>query len=146
MYFTLGQRQGIGLGGIKGKEQDSWYVAHKDIGSDDLTVVQGNTHPLLYSDGCYVDDIHWINEEVKKDFDCKVQIRYQSEAVAARVSRSNQSYKIEFNEPQLAVTPGQSAVIYRDDECLGGSIIKDRISKIYYNWAENRGYNYQAYG
>ena len=146
MYFTLGQRQGIGLGGIKGKEQDSWYVAHKDIGSDDLTVVQGNTHPLLYSDGCYVDDIHWINEEVKEDFDCKVQIRYQSEAVEARVSRSSQGYKIQFNEPQLAVTPGQSAVIYRDDECLGGSIIKDRISKIYYNWAENRGYNYQAYG
>ena len=108
--------------------------------------MQGSSHPLLYSDGCYVDDIHWINEEVKEDFNCKVQIRYQSEAVAARVSRSNQSYKIEFNEPQLAVTPGQSAVIYRDDECLGGSIIKDRISKIYYNWAENRGYNYQAYG
>ena len=146
MYFTLGQRQGIGLGGIKGKEQDSWYVAHKDIGSDDLTVVQGSSHPLLYSDGCYVDDIHWINEEVKEDFDCKVQIRYQSEAVEARVSRSSQGYKIQFNEPQLAVTPGQSAVIYRDDECLGGSIIKDRISKIYYNWAENRGYNYQAYG
>ena len=78
MYFTLGQRQGIGLGGIKGKEQDSWYVAHKDIDSDDLTVVQGSSHPLLYSDGCYVDDIHWINEEVKEDFDCKVQIRYQS--------------------------------------------------------------------
>ena len=146
MYFTLGQRQGIGLGGVKGREQDSWYVAHKDIDSDDLTVVQGNSHPLLYSDGCYVDDIHWINEEVQENFDCKVQIRYQSEAVRARVSKSNKGYRVEFIEPQLAGTPGQSAVIYRDDECLGGSIIKDRISKIYYDWAENRGYNYQAYG
>ena len=62
MYFTLGQRQGIGLGGIKGKEQDSWYVAHKDLASNELTVVQGNENKLLLSEGCFVDDIHWINE------------------------------------------------------------------------------------
>ena len=90
--------------------------------------------------------MHWINEEVEEDFDCKVQIRYQSEAVKAKVSKSDQGFDVKFDQPQLAVTPGQSAVIYKDEECLGGSVNKDRISKIYYNWAENRWYNYHAYG
>ena len=66
MYFTLGQRQGIGLGGVKGRDQDSWYVAHKDLQTNELSVVQGAEHLLLYSDGCYVDDIHWINDLLKK--------------------------------------------------------------------------------
>ena len=146
MYFTLGQRQGIGLGGVKGRDQDSWYVAHKDLKTNELSVVQGAEHPLLYSDGCYVDDIHWINDFTEETFDCHVQIRYQSPAIKAQVTKAKKGYKIIFEEQVLAVTPGQSAVIYRDNECLGGSIIRDRISENYYKWAENRGYNYQVYG
>ena len=146
MYFTLGQRQGIGLGGVKGRDQDSWYVAHKDLKTNELSVVQGAEHPLLYSDGCYVDDIHWINDFAEETFDCYVQIRYQSPAIKAQVTKAKKGYKIIFEEQVLAVTPGQSAVIYRDNECLGGSIIRDRISENYYKWAENRGYNYEVYG
>ena len=146
MYFTLGQRQGIGLGGVKGRDQDSWYVAHKDLKTNELSVVQGAEHPLLYSDGCYVDDIHWINDFTEETFDCYVQIRYQSPAIKAQVTKAKKGYKIIFEKQVLAVTPGQSAVIYRDNECLGGSVIRDRISENYYKWAENRGYNYEVYG
>ena len=146
MYFTLGQRQGIGLGGVKGRDQDSWYVAHKDLKTNELSVVQGAEHPLLYSDGCYVDDIHWINDFTEETFDCYVQIRYQSPAIKAQVTKAKKGYKIIFKEQVLAVTPGQSAVIYKDNECLGGSVIRDRISENYYKWAENRGYNYEVYG
>lgn len=146
MYFTLGQRQGIGLGGVKGRDQDSWYVAHKDLKTNELSVVQGAEHPLLYSDGCYVDDIHWINDFTEETFDCYVQIRYQSPAIKAQVTKAKKGYKIIFEEQVLAVTPGQSAVIYKDNECLGGSVIRDRISENYYKWAENRGYNYEVYG
>ena len=146
MYFTLGQRQGIGLGGVKGRDQDSWYVAHKDLKTNELSVVQGAEHPLLYSDGCYVDDIHWINDFTEETFDCYVQIRYQSPAIKAQVTKAKKGYKIIFEKQVLAVTPGQSAVIYKYNECLGGSIIRDRISENYYKWAENRGYNYEVYG
>ena len=146
MYFTLGQRQGIGLGGIKGKEQDSWYVAHKDKASNTLTVVQGNNHPLLFSEGCFVEDIHFVNNNKITELECDVQIRYQSKPVKAVISKLNDGYRINFLLPQLAVTPGQSAVIYSEDECLGGSVIKERISSDFYKWADNRGYNYQVYG
>lgn len=146
MYFTLGQRQGIGLGGVKGRDQDSWYVAHKDLKTNELSVIQGAEHPLLYSDGCYVDDIHWINDFTEETFDCYVQIRYQSPAIKAQVTKAKKGYKIIFEKQVLAVTPGQSAVIYKDNECLGGSVIRDRISENYYKWAENRGYNYEVYG
>ena len=146
MYFTLGQRQGIGLGGVKGRDQNSWYVAHKDLKTNELSVVQGAQHPLLYSDGCYVDDIHWINDFTEETFDCYVQIRYQSPATKAQVTKAKKGYKIIFEKQVLAVTPGQSAVIYKDNECLGGSVIRDRISENYYKWAENRGYNYEVYG
>ena len=146
MYFTLGQRQGIGLGGVKGRDQDSWYVAHKDLKTNELSVVQGAEHPLLYSDGCYVDDIHWINDFTEETFDCYVQIRYQSPALKAQVTKAKKGYKIIFKKQVIEVTTSKSSVIYKDNECLGGSVIRDRISENYYKWAENRGYNYEVYG
>jgi len=145
MYFTLGQRQGLGLGGIRGKEQDSWYVAHKDIESKELTVVQSNSHDLLYSEGCYVEDVHWINPIEENNFECDVQIRYKSNPIKSRIQKINGGYKIIFSIPQLAVTPGQSAVIYTGNQCLGGSVIRERISQDFYNWATKRGYNYKTY-
>ena len=145
MSFNLGQRQGIGIGGVKGRDQDSWYVAHKDQLTNELIVVQGGDNPLLFSDGCYTEDMHWINMEIESGSDCEVQIRYQSDPIKAKIFKTSKGNRIDFCEPISAVTPGQSAVIYQKDECLGGAVIKERISKKYYSWADNRGYNYQVY-
>ena len=89
--------------------------------------------------------MHWINEKLISESDCEVQIRYQSEPVSAKIIQTKQGYKINFCEPISAVTPGQSAVIYQGEVCLGGAVIKERISENYFNWAENRGYNYEVY-
>ncbi len=145
MYFTLGQRQGIGIGGVKGRDQSSWYVAHKDQSNNELTVVQGGDNPLLYSEGCYTEDMHWINAELENGSECEVQIRYQSEPIKAKIYNTPLGNKINFHEPVSAVTPGQSAVIYQNEECLGGAVIKERISQKYYSWAEDREYNYEVY-
>ena len=145
MYFTLGQRQGIGIGGVKGRDQSSWYVAHKDQSNNELTVVQGGDNPLLYSEGCYTEDMHWINAELENGSECEVQIRYQSEPIKAKIYKTPMGNKINFHESISAVTPGQSAVIYQNEECLGGAVIKERISQKYYSWAEDRGYNYEVY-
>ena len=99
MYFTLGQRLGIGIGGVKGREQASWYVAHKDQNSNQLVVVQGADNDLLFSEGCYLDEMHWINEKLISESDCEVQIRYQSEPVSAKIIQTKQGYKINFSEP-----------------------------------------------
>ena len=145
MYFTLGQRQGIGIGGVKGRDQSSWYVAHKDQSTNELTVVQGGDNPLLYSEGCYTENIHWINTELESGSECEIQIRYQSEPIKGTIYKKPKGSKIVFHEPVSAVTPGQSAVIYQDEECLGGAVIKERISQKYYSWAEDREYNYEVY-
>ena len=145
MYFTLGQRQGIGIGGVKGRDQSSWYVAHKDQSNNELTVVQGGDNPLLFSEGCYTEDVHWINTELVNGSACEVQIRYQSKPIKATIYKTSKGNKINFHETVSAVTPGQSAVIYQNEECLGGAVIKERISKKYYSWAEDREYNYEVY-
>ena len=145
MYFTLGQRQGIGIGGVKGRDQSSWYVAHKDQSNNELTVVQGGDNPLLFSEGCYTEDVHWINTELVNGSECEVQIRYQSKPIKATIYKTSKGNKINFHETVSAVTPGQSAVIYQNEECLGGAVIKERISKKYYSWAEDREYNYEVY-
>lgn len=145
MYFTLGQRQGIGIGGVKGRDQSSWYVAHKDQSNNELTVVQGGDNPLLLSEGCYTEDIHWINTELVNGSECEVQIRYQSKPIKATIYKTSKGNKINFHETVSAVTPGQSAVIYQNEECLGGAVIKERISQKYYSWAEDREYNYEVY-
>ena len=76
----------------------------------------------------------------------KFRLDTNQKQLVAKLKKVKGSYKIIFDKPELAVTPGQSAVLYSGEECLGGGIIKERISKDFYNWAENRGYNYQVYG
>jgi tRNA U34 2-thiouridine synthase MnmA/TrmU len=83
--------------------------------------------------------------EIESGSDCEVQIRYQSDPIKAKIFKTSKGNRIDFCEPISAVTPGQSAVIYQKDECLGGAVIKERISKKYYSWADNRGYNYEVY-
>jgi tRNA-specific 2-thiouridylase len=123
MYYTIGQRQGIGIGGTHDSSGEPWYVAGKDLTKNALIVVQGD-HPLLYKKQLKASQLHWIAGQAPgKNFDCAAKIRYRQADQACQVSIQETIAIVEFNEPQRAVTPGQSIVFYDNDICLGGGII-----------------------
>ena len=122
-YYTLGQRQGIGIGGQKGSENSPWYVASKNIETNTLTVVQGNTHPLLFSTELITRNKYLINHNIDEEFNGTAKVRYRQKDQACNIKISEDKITVNFNNPQRAITPGQSVVIYKDDECLGGGEI-----------------------
>lgn len=124
MYYTLGQRKGIGIGGSGSGEP--WFVAEKDVKNNRLVVVQGNDHPMLYSDACYVTNLSWISGDAPgKTFNCSAKFRYRQPDQKVRATLIGPSRcRVEFEMPQRAVTPGQSAVFYTEEVCLGGGIIE----------------------
>ena len=122
-YYTLGQRQGIGIGGQKGSENSPWYVASKNIETNTLTVVQGNTHPLLFSTELITRNKYLINHNLDEEFNGTAKVRYRQKDQECNIKISEDKITVNFNNPQRAVTPGQSVVIYKDDECLGGGEI-----------------------
>lgn len=131
MYYTLGQRQGLGIGGLKTSDDNPWYVSGKDLSRNTLIAVQGGSHPLLFSDSLKVSELHWINglpEEIIKnentDFSCQAKTRYRQDDQQCQVIKTEGGYLMKFNTPQRSLTPGQSVVLYRDSICLGGGIIK----------------------
>eukprot|EP01022_Parablepharisma_sp_SALTPOND_P016805 TRINITY_DN25531_c0_g1_i1.p1 TRINITY_DN25531_c0_g1~~TRINITY_DN25531_c0_g1_i1.p1 ORF type:complete len:297 (+),score=12.79 TRINITY_DN25531_c0_g1_i1:95-892(+) len=130
--YTLGQRKGIGLGGIKGVEGEnnthkSWYAAKKNIEDNTLTVVQDTNHPLLMSETVEASHMHWVLEEAPKVGDKLVaQIRYRQQKQACTVVEVNEDkVLVKFDKPQRAVTLGQSLVLYDGQYCLGGGFISD---------------------
>lgn len=125
MFYTLGQRQGIGLGGCKGRFEAPWYVIKKDLVKNELIVSQNGDHPFLQSKKITCDKLHWISGALPADsFACAAKIRYRQKDQACQVTRiSDSQYEVVFNEPVRAATPGQSVVFYKDEECLGGGII-----------------------
>ncbi len=130
--YTLGQRKGIGLGGIKGLEGEnnthkSWYAAKKDIKNNTLTVVQDTNHPLLMSQTVEASHMHWVLEVPAKVGDKLVaQIRYRQQKQACTVVEVNDDkVLVKFDKPQRAVTLGQSLVLYDGQYCLGGGFISD---------------------
>ena len=123
-YYTLGQRQGIGIGGQKGSENSPWYVASKDIDTNTLIVVQGNTHPLLFSTELTTRNKYLINDGIEEEFKGTAKVRYRQKDQDCNIKISKNKIAVSFKEPQRAVTPGQSVVIYKDDECLGGGEIE----------------------
>lgn len=124
MFYTIGQRQGLQIGGKKGKTEAPWYVAHKDIQRNVLIVVQGE-HPALYKASLTASALHWINAAPQFPLIAKAKTRYRQEDQACRVEPTNNNqYCITFEQPQRAVTPGQSIVFYEGDICLGGGIIE----------------------
>lgn len=128
MYYTIGQRQGLNLGGIKGALELPWFVVDKDIGNNKLIVVQGTDHPLLYSIGLICSKPDWINNEPEFPLSCTIKTRYREQDVAAGVTKTNSNeYCIMFSKPVRAVTPGQSVVFYDNEICLGGAIIEKSI-------------------
>ncbi|UDG81754.1 tRNA-specific 2-thiouridylase MnmA [Candidatus Profftia lariciata] len=129
MYYTLGQRKGLGIGGTKNGGTDPWYVAEKDIKNNILIVVQSKNNPHLYSQGLIAKQLYWIDHKIViKTFRCVVKTRYrQPDIDCIVIPINNDRVVVRFVTPVIAITPGQSAVFYKDKLCLGGGIIEQRI-------------------
>jgi tRNA-specific 2-thiouridylase len=128
MYHTIGQRQGLGIGGVKDANEAPWYVADKYLDKNQLLVVQGKDHPHLFHQHLAADQVHWINASPPSNsFNCKAKIRYrQADQECEVITNEDGSLTVNFAEPQRAVTPGQSIVFYNELRCLGGAVIKSR--------------------
>ena len=126
MYHTIGQRQGLGIGGLKNHDESAWYVAQKDLGRNVLIAVQGKNHPLLFSQTLTTSQVDWINHAPSGlPMRCKAKVRYrQDDQDCILTALDNGHYLVTFDTPQRAVTPGQSVAFYREDQCLGGGIIE----------------------
>lgn len=128
MYYTVGQRQGLGVGGRRDADGAPWYVAARDLDRNALLVVQGE-HPLLYSSALEATDVHWIGEipEVLRHsgrLACRAKIRYRQADQACEISEAaNGVLRVTFHEQQRAVAPGQFVVFYTGERCLGGAVI-----------------------
>lgn len=125
MFYTIGQRQGLGIGGLKKTEQTPWYVANKILDRNVLIVVQGRDHPSLYSNVLFCEQLHWVNIRLPTfPFTCTAKIRYRQFETFCNVTVDTENkLRVEFEQPQWAVTPGQSIVFYQEERCLGGGII-----------------------
>ena len=125
-FYTIGQRKGIGLGGRKGADGGAWYVAGKDLEKNELIVVQGHDHPCLLSRRLRAADLAWVSARPPAEgYRCTAKTRYrQKDAPCTVAAVSAAEMELEFDEAQWAVTPGQSAVLYDGDVCLGGGVIR----------------------
>jgi tRNA-specific 2-thiouridylase len=125
MYYTMGQRKGLGIGGLQNADETPWYVVDKDLDNNILIVAQGQDHPRLYHNTLETSDIHWINGNESAVASCTAKIRYrQADQKCSIESRSADRHIIHFEQPQRAITPGQSIVLYQDEICLGGGVIE----------------------
>ncbi len=139
-FYTLGQRQGLGIGGVKARgaargagDHEPWFVARKDMASNTLWVVQGHEHPWLLSHHLSAQDLSWVAGHAPASTALAAKTRYrQSDASCQVVSVDDQRLALQFDPAQWAVTPGQSAVLYDGEVCLGGGVI-DHASAL--EWA-----------
>ena len=124
-YFTLGQREGLQLGGVRGRVAAPWYVVGKDVARNVLVVDQGSDSPWLQSHTLWSQAAHWIVGAAPAGrFECTAQCRYRQAAEACEVTVCDDgSLQVQFAQAQRAVTPGQSVVLYDGDACLGGAVI-----------------------
>ncbi len=133
-FYTLGQRQGLGIGGLKDKgaqrgggDHSPWFVARKEMDTNTLRVVQGHDHPWLLSPSLDADDVSWVSGDAPArngSAELAAKTRYrQADAPCVFEGQPNGHFSLKFEEPQWAVTPGQSAVLYDGEVCLGGGVI-----------------------
>ena len=124
LLFTQGQRQGLNVGGVKDKPELPWYVYDKSIELNEVYVCQGEFNDLLLSDGLLMEEMKWINQSVvPKQLDCEVQVRHRGKPVSCVAHFKDKGVELSFSEKIRAIAPGQSAVLYKNNECLGGGII-----------------------
>ena len=132
MYYTLGQRGGIGIGGVKDRDEAPWFVLHKDLDNNRLIVGQGHDHPMLQSTELTAYKLDWVVNAptqlfTAQGYRCTAKTRYRQPDQTCTVfalDETGDTIKVVFDEPQRAVTPGQSCVFYQDDICLGGGVIQ----------------------
>jgi tRNA-specific 2-thiouridylase len=124
-FYTLGQRKGIGIGGLRGGSGEPWFVARKDLERNALMVVQGHDHPWLLSDRLVADSAHWVaGAPPAQGTRLGAKTRYRQHDAACRFEGlAEDRFALSFETPQWAVTPGQSAVLYDGEVCLGGGLI-----------------------
>ncbi|HEY9278844.1 MAG TPA: tRNA 2-thiouridine(34) synthase MnmA [Eoetvoesiella sp.] len=128
-FYTLGQRKGLGIGGVKGRQRDdgtadAWYTARKDLENNALYVVQGHDHPWLLTHKLQAQDASWVAGHPPEQGSYAAKTRYrQADSACTLQSSSDAEFSLDFSDAQWAVTPGQSAVLYDGDACLGGGII-----------------------
>ncbi|HVJ63422.1 MAG TPA: tRNA 2-thiouridine(34) synthase MnmA [Tahibacter sp.] len=124
MYYTLGQRQGLGIGGLKDAAGEPWYVVGKDVAANELVVAQGNANRWLDSYRLVADETTWTaGRAPAAEFRCTAKTRYRQADQACTVCSDGDRLEVRFDDAQRAVTPGQSVVLYDGEECLGGAVI-----------------------
>jgi len=129
MYHTIGQRQGLGIGGQKDSGEAPWYVLEKDLPRNVLVVGQGNEHPKLFSSALFCSHIHWINPiKYAASIPLTAKVRYRQPDQLCLLKQTENGWRVEFEQPQRAVTPGQSVVFYQGERCLGGGVIEETFA------------------
>src|SRR5210317_456632 len=130
LLFTQGQRQGLNVGGVRDKPELPWYVYDKNIELNEVYVCQGEFNDLLLSDGLLMEEMKWINKAVvPKQLDCEVQVRHRGKPVSCVAHFMDKGVELSFSEKIRAIAPGQSAVLYKNNECLGGGIIAKALKE-----------------
>ena len=127
MFYTLGQRQGLRIGGLKNYSDAPWFVAEKNLDTNELVVVQGTDHPKLFAKGLLARQINWIGEPPTLPGRYTAKVRYRAPDAPCAIEMRDDDLHILFDQPERAVTPGQSVVIYDGDACLGGAVIEEAL-------------------
>ena len=128
MYHTIGQRQGLGIGGLADRNAAPWYVVEKHVERNVLIVAQGNDHPRLYKNSLHASTLFWISEQAPAfPLQCTAKVRYRQPDQNCVVTKTASGFLVEFDVPQRAITPGQSVVFYHNDTCMGGGIIEGAL-------------------
>ena len=127
MYYTIGQRQGIGVGGLKKSNDQPWYVVAKNLADNTLLVAQGKQHPALFKTHLSASQLYWVQDQAPENipFTCDAKIRYrQAQQHCTIIQLEDRNCIVKFDQPQRAITSGQSIVFYTGEDCLGGGIIE----------------------